>query len=293
MTPVPSTAVFSTGNIITTGRTIATLEKSNQELINSLRQNLKEAPEPRRNQKIDSLSSPTAQAGIAPWVQQKNGYLYIPGPTEPAGLSEERSEYDITVKLFYLPGVPVSDRCNHTRAALDYVLEELHVTSIDLLIVSFPNISFDAEDLSLNKEPSDEEVDEWIQTYRTLESLHSSGKIMRIGLAEFGVPRLSKILPNTRIKPSVDQINVRDCCVVPKPLIHFAKEHKIELLTHNDCTNILPSSSLQHLFQEDSTPFANFGRIDPQWVIKYTAVIQDRGVVENKGYFANIKIELE
>ncbi|KAF3907736.1 hypothetical protein AA313_de0209041 [Arthrobotrys entomopaga] len=286
MAPAPSTVVFSTGNIITTSRTIATLEKSNQELINSLRQNLREIPEPRRNQTGDSLSSSTAQVGVAPCIQQRNGDLYVPGLTESTGLNEERNEYDIT-------GVPISDRCNHTQAALDYVLEELHVTSIDLLIVSFPNISFDAEDLSSNTEPSDEEVDEWIQTYRALEKLHSSGKIMRIGLAEFGVPRLSKILPNTHIKPSVDQINVRDCCVVPKPLIHFAKEHKIELLTHNDCTNILPSSSLQHLLQEDSTLFTGFGRIDPQWVIKYTAVIQDRGVVENKGYFANVKIELE
>jgi glutamate--cysteine ligase regulatory subunit len=26
--------------------------------------------------------------------------------------------------------------------------------------------------------------------------------------------------------------------------------------------------------------------VEPQWVVKYTAVVKDRGVVENKGYFA-------
>jgi glutamate--cysteine ligase regulatory subunit len=28
------------------------------------------------------------------------------------------------------------------------------------------------------------------------------------------------------------------------------------------------------------------GEIEPQWVVKYTAVVKDRGVIENKGYFA-------
>jgi glutamate--cysteine ligase regulatory subunit len=28
------------------------------------------------------------------------------------------------------------------------------------------------------------------------------------------------------------------------------------------------------------------GDVAPQWVVKYTAVVKDRGVVENKGYFA-------
>ena len=28
------------------------------------------------------------------------------------------------------------------------------------------------------------------------------------------------------------------------------------------------------------------GDVVPQWVVKYTAVVKDRGVVESKGYFA-------
>ena len=28
------------------------------------------------------------------------------------------------------------------------------------------------------------------------------------------------------------------------------------------------------------------GDVEPQWVVKYTAVVKDRGVVESKGYFA-------
>ncbi|KAK6531546.1 hypothetical protein TWF281_008340 [Arthrobotrys megalospora] len=274
----PSSIVFRTGNIITTGRT--SLEKSNQELLNSLRQNFE-----------DAASRVTSEQPS--WIEAEGDTVYVPRIEEPDGLSEERTEYDITVKLFYLPGVSVSRRKDHTREALQNVLRELRVPSIDLLIISFPNISFDAEDHSPDTEPTQEEVDEWAETYQALEALQLEGQIKRIGLSEFGVARLVKLLPRTSIKPSVDQINVRDCCVVPKPLIQFAREQKIELLTHNDCTNILPSSALQGLLQENHAVFGGLGNINPQWVVKYTAVIQDRGVVENKGYFAMAEAEAD
>ncbi|KAK6363829.1 hypothetical protein TWF730_001236 [Orbilia blumenaviensis] len=275
----PTSVIFRTGNIITTGRT--SLEKSNQELLNSLRQNFEDAASRATGQQLS-------------WIEARGGTYYAPGAEEPDGLSEERTEYDITVKLFYLPGVPLSKRRDHTREALQHVLRELRVPSIDLLIISFPNISFDAEDHSPDTEPTPAEVDEWAETYQALEALQLEGQIKRIGLSEFGVARLLKLLPRTTIKPSVDQINVRDCCVVPKPLIQFAKEQKIELLTHNDCTNILPSSALQSLLQENHhAAFGDFKNIEPQWVVKYTAVIQDRGVVENKGYFAMAKINID
>jgi glutamate--cysteine ligase regulatory subunit len=116
-------------------------------------------------------------------------------------------------------------------------------------------------------------------------------------LAEFGSERLKKFLPRTKVRPSVDQINVRDCCVVPRSLILYAKQEKIELLTHNDCTNILPPGTVRELLgsgengagvlagpEEGSQGLK--GEVEPQWVVKYTAVVRDRGVIENKGYFA-------
>ncbi|KAF3933452.1 hypothetical protein ABW19_dt0208853 [Dactylella cylindrospora] len=280
MAPIfPKSIVFSTGNIISVGLRRTNLEKSNQELVNSLRQNFRDASN------VYEQTEPDTEA-TARWVGITDDIVHIPSQVEPAGLNEERIEYDITVKLFVLPAAALSDRISHIRQALDYVLRELRVANVDLLIVSFPNVSFDADDDSFDAEPPESEIAEWAQTYTALEGLVFEGRIKRIGLAEFGVARLAKLLPYTTVKPSVDQINVRDCCVVPKPLIMFAKEHNIELLTHNDCTNILPPSTLSDLLEETNIPSSTFGKIVPQWVVKYTAVIQDRGVVENKGYFA-------
>lgn len=181
--------------------------------------------------------------------------------------------------------------------------------SIDLLIVSFPNIVFDADDES-EEEFSDssstgpdgpEDIATMLQTWRTIEELHERKVVSKLGLAEFGAGRLARFLSEAKVRPTVDQINVRDCCVVPKPLILFAKKEGIDLLTHSDCTNVLPSGTLRELLgpgnkgvgvlgsgaeSEKSVAEGLKGDVEPQWVIKYTAVVKDRGVVENKGYFA-------
>ncbi|KAJ5344135.1 hypothetical protein MYU51_003499 [Penicillium brevicompactum] len=270
------------------------LQKSNVELINSLRSNFLSSQQIEAGQINGSGKAPA-------WTQQGEDGLYIPAiDFSQPGLAEERDQYDITVKLFYLPGIPVSRRCAHTREAIDLVLKELHVKSIDLLIVSFPGILFDADDDSEEEDNAtngEDDFDSMVQTWRVLETLHEQGMIAQLGVAEFGCDRLARLLQYTQVKPSVDQINLKDCCVVPKSLILYAKQEQIQLLTHNDCHDILPVGTTRELLGPAeksagilaSSPDANDGikgDVEPQWVVKYTAVVKDRGVVENKGYFA-------
>jgi glutamate--cysteine ligase regulatory subunit len=291
--------------------------KSNFELTAALRLNISH----HRTASPSSYKSWTS-------TSSDNADLYIPGQSPSAGLAEDRNAYDITVKLFYLPHVPPNQRCQHTRDAIAFVLKELQVENINLLIISFPGITFDADDESddsldgssapttpsLNDLAGEfdapEHMDSIMRTWRTLEELHDSGVILKLGLSEFGTQRLTKVLSEARVPPSVDQINVRDCCVVPRPLIVFAKEKKIELLTHSDCTDILPSGTLREILGPgekgcgvlaatataiegeivtEKTPAESDGlqgEVSPLWVVKYTAVVTNRGVVENKGYIA-------
>ena len=286
-------------------------QKSNVELINSLRSNFLASQQIESNGAADSPANGNTNGtkgshtrDYRSWTgEREDGSLYIPAiDFSQPGLAEERDQYDITVKLFYLPGIPASRRCAHTREAIDLVLKELRVNSIDLLIVSFPGILFDADDDSEEEdaetstgEPDD--FDSMVQTWRVLESLQEQGMIAQLGVAEFGCERLARFLPHTKVKPSVDQINLKDCCVVPKSLILYAKQEKIQLLTHNDCNDILPVGTTRELLGPSekgagilaSAPEADDGiqgDVEPQWVVKYTAVVKDRGVVENKGYFA-------
>jgi glutamate--cysteine ligase regulatory subunit len=239
-----------------------------------------------------------------------------------SSLQEEREAYDITVKLFYLPGAPVENRDTQTREAVKLVLKELSAPSIDLLIISFPGIYFDEEEDCPDKistrgpiEADPEPLETQIQTWKTLEALQRDGVVKKLGIAEFGHDRLQSFLEQTSIKPSVDQINLRDCCSVPKSLLALAKSRGVELLVHNDTSNILPRGTLRELLgpgekgagvlaeptktgekrkslhgeesqRLDAEAKGLKGEVQPLWVVKYTAVVKNRGVVENKGYFA-------
>ncbi|KAI4116216.1 MAG: hypothetical protein LQ338_007750 [Usnochroma carphineum] len=295
-------------------------EKSNVELVNGLRANFaasKEASTPIRQngqaQIVDGCDSTDGDSiPYSFWTSLDNDLLHIPSKVfQVRGLSEERSQYDITVKLFLLPKTSFSDWRRHFQEAITAVLEELDVESVDLLIVSFPGISFDADSEknggcgSNRVEASESDLmDAAVDAWEEVEFLYSRGVALKIGVAEFGPERLQKFLPKTMYRPTVDQINVRDCHVLPRSMMLFAKQENLELLTHNDCTDILPQGTLRDLLGTGENGAGVLagpnpgdrglkGDVTPQWVVKYTAVVRDRGVIENKGYFASAELSDE
>ncbi|EMC99338.1 hypothetical protein BAUCODRAFT_146300 [Baudoinia panamericana UAMH 10762] len=303
-----------------------TKSKSNAEVVASLRSNFEAsyAILPANGHPNGSVKAPPpTKPSYKTWTRQKGDVLEVPAlDFTYSALQEEREQYDITLKLFYLPGASTGNRALQTREALDLVLQELHMPSVDLLIVSFPGIYFDEQEDCPDKlstrgpiEAEPERLEAQIKAWKTLEELHDEGLVKKLGIAEFGHDRLLALLDRTRIKPSVDQINLRDCCSVPKDLMALAKSRGVELLVHNDCSNILPRGTVRDLLgsgEHGASVLAEptktgdkrkslhgeeskdgevqssgiTGEVQPQWVVKYTAVVKNRGVVENKGYFA-------
>lgn len=236
--------------------------------------------------------------------------LYIPKiDFTDTALSEPFSQYDTTVKLFYLPSASPSERSQYTKDAISLVLKSLNIPSIDLLIVSFPGLSFTNDcEYEADKENSLKgNTEEEIATWPILEKLHEEGTVKRLGLAEYGSEKLKSFLvalsAKSRIRPEVDQINVQDCCNVPPPLVALAKQEGIQLLTHSDCVDILPSGTLRELLGDDGAGILSDGKrgrengggmkgdVVPLWVVKYTTVVRDRGVIESKGYFAAAELK--
>lgn len=104
----------------------------------------------------------------------------------------------------------------------------------------------------------------------------------KLGISEFGVIRLEALLPHVSVRPSIDQINLRDCCDVPQDLLEFAKQEDIKLMPHMDEDNPLSKDLLQQVLKEDLEFPLKLASM--RWVVKYTAVAKERGVIENKGY---------
>lgn len=293
--------------------------RSNLELTNSLRSNFLAAKQdyatiPAVNgspdngiSDVESQPAPTpttkTPTPLSSWTSQDGDTLYIPRvewESDP-GLQEDPSQYDITVKVFFLPTSDLPSRAAYTREALSLVLRELHVPSVSLLIVSFPDMSFEgdsewqADKRNASQGNDDEELATWAQA---VEPLHDEGLVRQLGLAEFGSEKLARFLEGVRIKPAVDQINIKNCCNVPPPLVELAREKGIELFVHSDCTDVLPKGTLRELLGQgvrgagvladpaEGVDEGLRGDLTPQWVVKYTAVVRDRGVIENKGYFA-------
>ena len=89
---------------------------------------------------------------------------------------------------------------------------------------------------------------------------------------------------------------------MPPDLKRYAEQNYIQLLTHHDCTNILPKGTTRELLgtgdkgaglliDSSETKDGLRGDIKPRWVIKYTALVRDRGVLEDKGYFAMAELD--
>jgi glutamate--cysteine ligase regulatory subunit len=303
-------------NIVSSGPSIIRKPgayRSNLELTNSLRSNFLAAqqdyaeslPETNGDSAAYDEAVRSGRPPLKIWTFQDGDVLYIPRIdwTAEAALQEEASQYEVTIKLFFLPAAPVADRARFIKEALGLVEKELGVQKVDLLIASFPGMSFegDCEWEADKKNAVQGNLAEEVETWTALERLHQQGAVRALGIAEFGSQKLAKFMEKISIRPSVDQINIRDCCNVPPPLIKLAKEQGIELLVHSDCTDILPSGTLRELLGQGfqgagvlADPLDGGeglgGNLIPQWVVKYTAVVKDRGVIENKGYFAGAEL---
>jgi glutamate--cysteine ligase regulatory subunit len=111
--------------------------------------------------------------------------------------------------------------------------------------------------------------------------MYLDGRVSTLGISEFGVIRLAAFLPHVRIRPAVDHINLRDSCDVPHDLLEFSKREGIKLVPHMDEDNPLSRATLQEVL-DDLGLSENVNEM--QWVVKYTAIAKERGVIENKGY---------
>lgn len=277
----------------------------------------KENPSPTLNGTANTngtlAATPTTKTPtpLSQWTSSSpDGTLHIPRIDfeSTPGLQEDPAQYDITVKIFFLPTSTLSQRAAYAREALSLVQQELRVPAVTLLIVSFPGMSFEGdcewEADKLNASQGDDEVElaTWNQA---IEPLFHEGLVKQLGIAEFGSEKLARFLEAVKVKPGVDQINIKNCCNVPPPLVKLAKDQGVELFVHSDCTDILPKGTLRELLGQgvrgagvladpsEGVEEGLRGDLTPQWVVKYTAVVRDRGVIENKGYFAGAALAEE
>ncbi|KQP01700.1 2,5-diketo-D-gluconic acid reductase [Leifsonia sp. Leaf264] len=96
--------------------------------------------------------------------------------------------------------------------AFDRSLEQLGLDFVDLYLIHWPS----------------PKKDRYVESWKALEQIQASGRARSIGVSNFLVPHLEKLLANTDVVPAVDQIELHPAHQQPA-VTAFAREHGIHI----------------------------------------------------------------
>ncbi|XP_077464166.1 glutamate--cysteine ligase regulatory subunit [Stigmatopora argus] len=224
------------------------------------------------------------QATLSSWVST------IEGPTEDlpdtldcnmgkatdAVVPEEREELKVSAKLFLFESGQSS-----IRDAVEMACQTLAVSQLDSVIIAPRRLLGDEQTL-VPLQPAWEE----------LEALVHSQRIAAIGTSDLDKDLLEQLYNWAQVKPSSNQVNLASCCVMPPELTAFAKEFDIQLLTHNDPTELISAATFQEAMRE-GTQNASTDQWKLEWLLRYSIIVKSRGIIKAMGYmFSARKAEL-
>lgn len=169
----------------------------------------------------------------------------------------KRDEIKVGAKLFLN-----SNSVAHVTAAVDHLLATLD-TCLDNLILAYhpkalsTNGTTNGTDMnghngngietdaaapqSANKEGvlewgvgNQNALEDLKQLWQVLENYTKDNRINQLGIADLDTESLKALYASSVVKPTIAQINLSACCVVPGSLQEFCNQKEIQLLTHSD-----------------------------------------------------------
>ncbi|XP_055691418.1 glutamate--cysteine ligase regulatory subunit [Lutzomyia longipalpis] len=199
----------------------------------------------------------------------------------------ERASVKIGAKLFLN-----TNSTENLKNAIDTLLSVLGVEYLDNLILAYHPEGRTTNGTAVNGNSGEDDdtkegVMDWsgghsdaIQDLKALwkemEEYAKSKKICQLGIADLDVNSLKELYNGAEFHPSIAQINISTCCVVPPPLQEFCQQNDIQLLTHSDPEEILSKETLK-----TDLDVENFA---PKWTIRFQVHVKCRGVLAAKGY---------
>ncbi|ANF31254.1 2,5-diketo-D-gluconic acid reductase [Leifsonia xyli] len=116
-----------------------------------------------------------------------------------------RDELFVTTKLW-------NDRQTDAENAFEESLTKLGLDYVDLYLIHWPT----------------PQKDTFVQAWKSLEKIYASGRAKAIGVSNFLVPHLTKLLAETDIVPAVNQIELHPAHQQPE-VTAFSRQHGIEI----------------------------------------------------------------
>lgn len=129
--------------------------------------------------------------------------------------------------------------------AVEKLFETLNVSYLDNLILAFHPRAVESSAGGETNGEVKEGIIEWAvgtdnavgnlrKLWSSLEKYATDKKIGQLGIADLDVDSLKDLLEGSSVHPSIAQINLAACCVVPPQLQEYCSQNDIQLLTHSD-----------------------------------------------------------
>lgn len=179
--------------------------------------------------------------------------------------------------------------------AVEKLFETLSVSYLDNLILAYHpttgtagsnDKNGDGDELVTKQEGviewavgSDNAVGNLKKLWTILERYAADAKIGQLGIADLDADSLRELYDASTVHPSIAQINLAACCVVPPQLQAYCNQNEIQLLTHSDPQELLPRAVLDEL---------ELGSYGAGWTSRYQVHIKCRGVLAAKGFIVSL-----
>lgn len=197
----------------------------------------------------------------------------------------QRTDIKIGAKIFLNH---YSETC--LSEAVEKLFETLNVSYLDNLILAYHPRAMDGSAGGESNGEVKEGVIQWAigsdnavnnlkKLWSTLEKYATDKKIGQLGIADLDVDSLRMLLEASTVHPTITQINLAACCVVPPQLQEYCGQNDIQLLTHSDPQELLPRQSMNEL---------ELGAYHSSWTTRYQVHIKCRGVLAAKGFIVGL-----
>ncbi|XP_072937722.1 aldo-keto reductase AKR2E4-like isoform X2 [Epargyreus clarus] len=117
--------------------------------------------------------------------------------------------------------------------ALKASLSRLNMTYVDLYLIHFP-VAFKADN-------SFDAVD-YLDTWRSMEEAKKLGLAKSIGISNFNITQMERLLANCKVKPAVLQVEV-NLNLAQMKVLEFAKKHNIAVMGYSPFGSLFSTSS--------------------------------------------------
>uniref|UniRef100_A0A1A9W433 GCS light chain n=1 Tax=Glossina brevipalpis TaxID=37001 RepID=A0A1A9W433_9MUSC len=254
--------LISAGNILNALDNATPLRKSHKELLNSLRL-CSECATNNQSRADDQIE-----------FRENDGQVLRSNTQLKQKITENaRNEISIGAKLFMNKN---SKGC--FKEAANALMTTLDVDHVDNLVLTYhPKISPypDASAATLQCQSVHRwgnYLNELKELWFCLEDFVLQNQINQLGITDLDTEALKLLCQPTHVKPTIAQINLAACCVVPPPLKEFCTQHDIQLLTHSDPDVLLADENF--ILPNDAV----------DWSLRYQVHVRCRGVLTAKGY---------